>query len=200
MLCADAVEHQAGRPPTRRGGRLPTPSRLHSVRQAPVDRWIRPCRDPYLLQHLNAAELADRLDQPTRHKLLEHLVTTNGVVEPHHLTPNTERTPRCRAGVDQTTRTQPRAPTHLAPQQPSTRCHTTTHATLARSAKYEPPRCDPSAALPATRTTLPPDHHRARSGLDLTHVRNHSDRLDHPHPQTKPHGKTREPAYCFLHK
>ena len=72
------VEDQAGRaePGVRGAGRgqLLPPRLLRIGGQAPLERRIRRRREPGLLQHPQAVELAGRLDDPRQHQLTEHLI------------------------------------------------------------------------------------------------------------------------------
>jgi hypothetical protein len=52
--------------------------------KAALERCIRRAGQPSLLQHPQAASLADRLDDPRQHQLSEHLIAAAGLVKAQH--------------------------------------------------------------------------------------------------------------------
>jgi len=82
---ADVIQDQAGRAQPGMAGaccRQPLPPGILRVYpQPPVDRGIRSRSHPGLLQHPGAVSLADRLDNPRQHQLLEDLIAAAGLVK-----------------------------------------------------------------------------------------------------------------------
>ena len=82
------IEDQAGRAQpgvrgARRGDLLP-PGVLREHAQPPRDGPVRDRRHPGFPQHPQAVQLADRLDDPRRHQLAEHLIAARGRSKPEH--------------------------------------------------------------------------------------------------------------------
>jgi hypothetical protein len=80
------IDHQRGRPQPhvrRACPREPLPPLIAGVTgQPPHDRAIAGRDDPELVQHPDGVQLADRLDHPSQHQSLEHLVVAACRVEP----------------------------------------------------------------------------------------------------------------------